>query len=340
MDDRKIIELQRKIVPEMFELIEKRYHILLNILYYQPIGRRTLASNLKLGERVIRDETSKLQEKNLIKIQRQGMIVTDEGKTLLRDLQQLIHNIRGLSTVEIETKKVLSLQNVIVVPGNVEKDPKVLDLMGKAEADYIKDILKDSMIIGVTGGSSVSAIAKEMDFMNLTNVSVIPARGGMGKVANNQSNNIAVQLADKLHGNYELLHMPDDVEGKILETLKETPIIKYTLEKLKKLDVLIIGIGRADIMVEKRGLSQEKRNFLKGKNAVAEAFGHYFDKDGNVIYRSSSVGIGIGDLKKIPYVIAVAGGANKAEAIKATSKIGKDFLLVTDESAARAIIEK
>ncbi|RBP41604.1 sugar-binding transcriptional regulator [Garciella nitratireducens] len=340
MNARTIIELEKKIVPEMFELIEKRYQILLNIFYYEPIGRRALANNLKLGERTIRDETSKLQEKNFIKIERQGMRITEDGKTLLRDLEQLIHITRGLFRLEIELEKKLSLKNVIIVPGNVEKNPKVLNLMGKTAADYIKDILKDNMIMGVTGGSSVSAIAKEMDFMNLKNVFVIPARGGMGKIANNQSNNIAAQLANKLHGNYELLHMPDDVEGEVLETLKENPTIKYTLEKLKKLDVLLIGIGRADKMIEKRGLSQKKREFLKQKNAVAEAFGHYFDKEGNVIYRSSSVGIGIQDLKKIPHVIAVAGGSDKAEAIKATCKIGKDFLLVTDESAAKAIIEK
>ena len=51
------------------------------------------------------------------------------------------------------------------------------------------------------------------------------------------------------------------------------------------------------------------------------------------------MGIGLNDFKKIPYVIAVAGGAEKAKAIKATSKIRRDLILVTDESAAKAIIE-
>src|SRR5699024_1681994 len=125
----------------------------------------------------------------------------------------------------------------------------------------------------------------------------------------------------------------------ILEALKTDFKINHTLEILKKLDILIFGIGRADIMAEKRGLSQEIKDFLKEKSAVAEAFGYYFDKDGNVIYRSSSVGISIEDFKKIPYVVAVAGGSNKAQAIRATCKLRKDLMLVTDESAIQAIIE-
>jgi central glycolytic genes regulator len=109
---------------------------------------------------------------------------------------------------------------------------------------------------------------------------------------------------------------------------------------LKTLDVLVYGVGRADVMAEKRGLDQGKKELLKKNNAVSEAFGHYFDKKGNVIYRSSSVGISIEDFKKIPHVIAVSGGANKAEAIMTSCKIRKDLVLVTDESAAKAIIEK
>ena len=45
----------------------------------------------------------------------------------------------------------------------------------------------------------------------------------MGKDANNQAN-IAAQLATKLGGTYELLHMPDD-EGEILQALGANPTI-------------------------------------------------------------------------------------------------------------------
>lgn len=53
-----ILELQKKIVPELVETLEKRYNVLRTIYYNQPIGRRVLANELKIGERVVRNEVS------------------------------------------------------------------------------------------------------------------------------------------------------------------------------------------------------------------------------------------------------------------------------------------
>ena len=63
-----ILELQRKIVPELVEVLEKRYNVLRTIYYNQPIGRRMLASELDLGERVVRNEIDLLKSQNLIRI--------------------------------------------------------------------------------------------------------------------------------------------------------------------------------------------------------------------------------------------------------------------------------
>ncbi|MDZ5001429.1 sugar-binding transcriptional regulator, partial [Clostridium perfringens] len=49
-----ILSLQKKIVPELVEVLEKRYNILRTIYYNQPIGRRVLANQLDLGERIVR----------------------------------------------------------------------------------------------------------------------------------------------------------------------------------------------------------------------------------------------------------------------------------------------
>ena len=63
-----ILELQKKIVPELVEVLEKRYNVLRTIYYNQPIGRRMLASELDLGERVVRNEIDLLKSQNLIRI--------------------------------------------------------------------------------------------------------------------------------------------------------------------------------------------------------------------------------------------------------------------------------
>ncbi|MCD5415435.1 MAG: sugar-binding transcriptional regulator, partial [Clostridiales bacterium] len=41
-----LINVQKKIVPEIFKLLERRYDILRTIAMFQPIGRRSLANKL------------------------------------------------------------------------------------------------------------------------------------------------------------------------------------------------------------------------------------------------------------------------------------------------------
>lgn len=52
----KYLDVQKKIVPELLDILNKRYNILTNIYYNQPIGRRMLASQLGMGERIVRNE--------------------------------------------------------------------------------------------------------------------------------------------------------------------------------------------------------------------------------------------------------------------------------------------
>ena len=100
LDLLEILKLQKIIVPEMVELLVKRYNIIRTIYYNQPIGRRALANNLNLGERIVRTEIGFLKSQNLIQINTPGMSVTQEGEFMLESLKGFIHEIKGLSNLE------------------------------------------------------------------------------------------------------------------------------------------------------------------------------------------------------------------------------------------------
>ena len=95
-----ILRLQKKIVPELVEVLEKRYNVLRTIYYNQPIGRRILANQLNLGERIVRTEINFLKSQGLIEINTPGMTVTRVAKKLLDNLKDFIHEIKGLSDIE------------------------------------------------------------------------------------------------------------------------------------------------------------------------------------------------------------------------------------------------
>ena len=323
-----ILELQKKIVPELVEVLEKRYNVLRTIYYNQPIGRRMLASELDLGERVVRNEIDLLKSQNLIEINTPGMTVTKDGQNVLEGLKEFIYQIKGLNDIEKCIKSFLGVKDVVIVPGNVDENPETIKELGKAAANYVKNIIKDHDIIAITGGSTIKEVVEAFPKINnVSDILVIPARGGMGRKVESQANYLAASLANKLDGTYKLLHIPENVSLNVLEGLLKEKQIKEVID----------NIQNAIHMAKKRGLSEEYISKLKRIGAVGEAYGCYFNKNSQVVSENTPIGINFNDSKKINTHIAVAAGENKVEAIIATEMNNEKAVLVTDEAAGRKI---
>jgi central glycolytic genes regulator len=334
-----ILKLAQKVVPETLELLLKRYNILRVIYYNQPIGRRTLSSSLEIGERIVRTEINFLKDQNLIEINTPGMTITPEGEEIIHKLKDFIHELKGLSELEGYIRNKLGLRNVIIVPGDSDEDRTVLTELGKAAANIIKDLIKDKSIIAITGGSTIKEVIDNVPkITSLKDVLVVPARGGMGKNVEIQANNLAASLAQKLAASYKLLHMPDNLSSTALSAVMNESDVKEIVENVNNSDILIYGIGRADEMAERRGLSTERIDELSSSGAIGEAFGCYFNSSGDIICSTSTIVVDSNSLKKIGNLIAVAGGKSKAEAIISIERNLSHSTLITDEGAAREII--
>ena len=336
-----ILKLEKKIVPELVELLEKRYNILRTIYYNQPVGRRILANQLNLGERIVRTEISFLKEQGLIEINTPGMNITKSGEEIVTKLKDFIHEIKGLTEIEEQIKILLNLRQVIIVPGDVEENPVVLKELGKACANYAKDIIKNDSIIALTGGSTLKEVIEAFPRLNnLSNILVVPARGGMGKKVETQANTLAASLAKKINGTYKMLHIPENLSLDILDFLLKEKEIKEIIDCIHNADILIYGIGNAMEMAAKRGAPKEEIDRLTKLGAIGEAFGCYFNNDSKVVCQTTPIGINIQEAKKINTHIAVAGGKNKVESIISTQRNNTNGILVTDEAAGIAILEQ
>ncbi|MDI6617832.1 MAG: sugar-binding domain-containing protein [Clostridiales bacterium] len=334
-----LLLLQQKIVPELIELLEKRYTILRAIYFKGPIGRRALALQLEMGERIVRKEVNFLKNQGLINIESVGMTITPDGENIIDTLKEYIHELKGFSSIEKMLQDRLGFSKVIIVPGNIDEDPLILKEVGRVGANYVKNLITDNQVIAVTGGNSVKELVNSMPkITNKSNILVVPARGGMGKLVETQANTITANLANKLNANYKLLHVPDVMSKEALETVGNEPVIKDIIKSIGKTSLLIYGIGRADDMSKKRGLSDEELKKLMDKKPVAEAFGYYFDSDGIIVDKTLTIGLKFEDVKKIKTIIAVAGGNSKAKAIIATKTYSKNSILITDEGAAKEMV--
>ena len=48
-----LLKIQQKLIPQVIELMERRYSILRQISLSEPVGRRTLSNILDISERVL-----------------------------------------------------------------------------------------------------------------------------------------------------------------------------------------------------------------------------------------------------------------------------------------------
>lgn len=322
------------------DLLERRYLMLRTIAFRQPIGRRALSAELDISERTARTELDILRKLELLNSDNMGMYVTDSGLELLEDLGEIYKSLKGIPKLTQKLSEVLGVRDILIVPGNSSEDSIVLKDMGRAAAERLKKSIKGKDIVGVTGGSTMAVVADAISSSErFPEATIIPARGGLGTDIYTQSNSIAAKIGQALGAGYKLLYIPDSLGEEALKLALGNEEIKESLNLINNMRVLLFGIGRADTMAKRRSLPEKKHSELLQQKAVAEAFGHYFDIEGNDIWEYKTVGLSLGIYKKVEEVIGVAGGEEKAEAIIAVSSIRKDISLVVDEAVANKIIQ-
>lgn len=333
-----LFRIQEKIVPELISKAENRYTILRNIYYNQPIGRRVLAEKINLSERTVRKELDFLHRRGLINISRAGAVITETGLRFLPELDKYIIEVKGIKILGKQVKEFLGLDDVFIVPGNLEHSTIVQEI-GRFTARLLKKMLKDGDILAVTGGFTLAQVAHAMQERDKPlNVTVIPGRGGLGEEVEIQANTIASTIAKKLGGKYQLLHIPDSIREENVDRIIAEPSIQRVLKSLKNTNILLHGVGSAEVMAGRRDMSKNQIDELMKNGAVAEALGYYFNEKGQIVYTTTSVGLHLEDLQKIDKVIVVAGAPAKARAILSVVSPKYHDLLITDELTAREII--
>ncbi|MEG0308214.1 MAG: sugar-binding domain-containing protein [Clostridium sp.] len=338
---KELLKLQQQVVPDLLKVLDVRYTILRNIKYREPIGRRLLSSVVDLSERIIRSETNFLKDQGLIEITAAGMCITENGENVYRGLKDMMREVKGLNFIEEELKSALKIKNVVVVNGNVNSDMSLRSQLGKAAANYLKQTIKSNCVISITGGRTIKDVVDSFPSMSkFSGLKVLPGRGGMGKEAEIQSNTLVEILANKLDATYELLHIPDNLSHNSFNAILEEAEIKEIYRNIRNSDILLHGIGIAKEMCEKRSLTMAMRDEIIKCGAIGEAYGHFFNSCGDIVYSMPSIGIPKDNIENIPNIIAVVAGIEKVDAIIAIEKNRMNSTLITDEVTGKEILKK
>ncbi|UJF33058.1 sugar-binding transcriptional regulator [Paenibacillus hexagrammi] len=332
---REILDIQKQLLPDLMDVMKKRYSILRHILVSGVVGRRTLASSLDMTERVLRGEVDFLKEQGLLETDASGMKISESGRQLLEKMEPLIKVAFGLTDLEERIAEAFGLIHVVVVPGDSDNSSFTKKELGRAGAAALRKFVVKDDVIAVTGGSTMAQVAHHMSISSRMKGSwFVPARGGLGESVDMQANTIASTMAKKTGGKYRLLHVPDHLGEEAYQTLMQDPQIQEVVDVVRKCRIVVHGIGDAMVMARRRKVDQDTTRSLQAEGALAEAFGYYFDRQGNVVHKMPTVGLRLDDIQKTEVVIGVAGGKSKGEAIASVLRHGQEDVLVTDEAAA------
>lgn len=333
-----IIALQRRIAPELTEIIILRHEILRGVSHSQPIGRRALAASMGRTEREIRREEKVLREAGLITVAPDGIRLSVDGEDILWELGEYVASLSGLADLERDLVQTFGLARAVVVPGDSDVDDSVKRDMARAGACLLRGLIEDGDVVAVTGGTTMAELASMVSCCNSPrDIVVVPARGGLGEDVEKQADTVAASLAKKLGGAHKLLNLPDDLGHELAAGIAAEPRIRQVLDTIRQARIVVHGVGTAADMARRRNLSPVEIDEIQALGAVGEAFGYYFNSGGDVVYTTSSLGLRLAELAAVDTVICVGGGESKAQALAAVLRNGFSHIIVTDEGAARRV---
>ncbi|MDO7908521.1 sugar-binding domain-containing protein [Paenibacillus sp. JX-17] len=340
---RNILEIQKQLLPDLVDVLKKRYTILHQILLSDVIGRRTLAASLDMTERVLRAETDLLKAQGLIEIESVGMRISEAGRELLDHLDPIAGELFGLSDLEEQISKAYGLRRVVVVPGDCDSNPLTKRELGRAGAKALLSVMSNDDIVAVTGGTTIAEVADQLTLPAASSPMkggwFVPARGGLGESLETQANTIASTMARKVGAQYRLLHVPDLLSEHAYESLVQDQTIQEIVRIIRECRIIVHGIGDAMEMARRRRLDPEAVKQISRDGAVAESFGYYFNDQGIVVHKMLTLGLRLEDIMRTEVVIGIAGGRSKAASIHSVLRFGHEDILVTDEAAANEIVK-
>ncbi len=239
------------------------------------------------------------------------------------------------------------LHNAIVIKRENSTRVSVPELIGKGYAFYMGINLPDDHILGLGVGNTIGQIVQNIVSMKTKNLHIVQLMGGLADVNYTNPFTIVQETCRKLNANGTYMTSYAIVESKELrESIFYNTATGHRVIKLwEQCKEALFGIGAIErgTFLSPQLVNMEEIEKLKSMGAVGDILGHCFDITGNFIntdLEDRLISIPISMLKKIKKRVAVAGGREKARALKGALLSGSITCLVTDELTAAILLNE
>ncbi|MHB1171604.1 MAG: sugar-binding transcriptional regulator [Lacisediminihabitans sp.] len=235
------------------------------------------------------------------------------------------------------------ISRAIVVRTLAGSTDEIGALIGAAAADYLSGVVDADDVLGVSWGVGLTHVVDAVT--SLAACEVVQLVGGVQTADMNVTGvELLRRLAQKNGGKAFPLHVPLMLRSSaVARGLRDDPSLEPTIERFGRISVALVGIGswRPPHSALYREMPQPERESILAEGAVGDVCTFVFDDRGRLVQSEildRTMGIGLEELRRVPKVIAVAGGPEKVDAIAAVLKSGLVNVLVTDAGTARELL--
>jgi len=297
------------------------------LYYIRKMTHQRIASKLGLSRVKATRLLKEAVDKEIVQFKIQGPI----GQTF--ELEEHLEHKLGLS-------------RAIVVPA-VDSEAEIYNALGAHGADYLLKELRGNMTIGLCWGRTLNAMMAHLKPSTKKHLNVVSFTGGLA--ANSRQPNpydITSAVVERLGATPHYLVVPAIVESaQVRDPVLQEPSAQKVIRWWNKIDMCMMSIGiiskhtGAFYSLEDPALQVKRTKQMGG---VGDMVARPFNIDGEFLrteFSERTITIDTERLRKIPHLIGIAGGRQKARSILGALRTGVINVLITDETCARKILE-
>lgn len=221
--------------------------------------------------------------------------------------------------------------------------------LGRAAADYLRHLVVDGDIVGVTWGHTmeeVSGALTALEPRRLEGVTVVQLNGGVSRAGSGtNAADVVRRFAAAFGADARTLPVPAIVDSPLVrDTLVGETQIARLLDLARRANVAVYSIGAwgfDSVLVQAGYFTEDEYAALRARGAVGDICSHFFTVHGRVAdpaLEQRTVGLALESIGAKDHAVGVAGGPRKAEAILGALRGGLLNVLITDEESARSVL--
>ncbi|MEU7885960.1 sugar-binding domain-containing protein [Microbispora bryophytorum] len=235
----------------------------------------------------------------------------------------------------------LQLREAVVIE-TLGTEAEVRRQVGAAAAHLLTETLHAGDVLGLAWGRTLTAMTEELTA--LPPVSVVQLTGAVGSDLAESPVEVVRKASLSAGGKAHAIFAPLVVEdAATAAALRRQNDVASAMHLFGQVTVAVVAVGSWDPPISqlREVLPEADRAALAARGVQAEVAGILIDCHGRLVgedFAERCLSISAAELARVPRVIAVAAGADKAEAVLAVARSGLLSSLVTDRPLAEAVL--